>query len=154
MAIVDGLRARVRRIRGDQGLATLELVIMTPFLVTFVLLIVGFGRVTHGRQLVEQAAAAAARAATLVHTPGQAQSEAQREAADTLSQAGISCQSIHTDVDTSAFHPGGQVQVSISCLTSLADLTVVGFPGTKTLTATSTAPLENFRQISSGGDNE
>ena len=138
------------RLDDQDGFATLELVIMTPFLLAFVLLIVGFGRVTHGRQLVSQAASAAARAAALDNTPGQAQTDAQREAADTLAQSGVSCQSMHTAVDTSAFHAGGQVSVTVTCVASLADLTVVGFPGQKTLTATSVSPLEQYRQF--GGD--
>lgn len=111
------------------------------------LLVVGFGRVTHGRQLVQQAAAAAARAAALDSTPGQAQSDAQQEAADTLSQAGVSCESVRTDVNTSSFHAGGQVSVTVTCVSSLADLTMVGFPGHETLTATSVSPLEKYRQF-------
>lgn len=135
---------------GDGGFATLELVVITPFLLALLLLVVGFGRVTHGRQLVAQAAAAAARAAALDNSPGQARADAQLEAAATLSQAGISCRAMHAVVDTAAFHPGGQVRVAITCLTSLADLAVVGFPGAKTLTATSIAPLEAHRQFTGG----
>lgn len=145
------LRRRARRVGGEHGFATLEIIILTPVLLAFVLLVVGFGRVTHGRQLVAQAAAAAARAAALDNSPGQAQADARREAADTLSQAGISCRSVHADVDTSAFHPGGQVRVTITCITSLADLTVVGFPGAKTLSASAVAPLEAHREIHAGG---
>jgi Flp pilus assembly protein TadG len=137
---------------GDDGFSTLELVIITPFLLAFVLLVVGFGRVTHGRQEVQQAAAAAARAASLANTPAQAQTAAQQEAAADLAQAGISCQSPSPPtVDTSQFHAGGQVEVTISCVTNLSDLTVVGFPGHKTVTASATAPLEQYRQFGGGG---
>ncbi|MHA3700748.1 TadE family protein [Jatrophihabitans sp. YIM 134969] len=139
-----------RRPEGDGGFATIELIVITPFLLAFVLLVVGFGRVTHGRQLVDQAAAAAARAAALSNTPGQAQVHAQNEAAATLSQAGVSCQSIRTTVDTSSFHAGGTVAVTVTCVASLADLTVVGFPGHRTLTATSVSPLEQYRQFGEG----
>ncbi|MGI8667981.1 MAG: TadE family protein [Jatrophihabitans sp.] len=146
------LRARAARIRGDGGFSTLELVIITPFLLAFVLLVVGFGRVTHGRQEVQAAAAAAARAASLANTPGQAQTAAQQEAAADLAQAGISCQSSPPPtVDTSQFYAGGQVTVTISCVTNLSDLTVVGFPGHKTLTASSTVPLEQYRQFGNQG---
>ena len=141
------IAARWARLQGQDGFATMELVIITPFLLAFVLLVVGFGRVTHGRQLVEQAASAAARSAALTSTPGRAQTAAQQEATDTLSQAGISCQSMSTTVNTSDFHAGGQVSVTVECVASLADLTVVGFPGQKTLTATSTSPLEQYRQF-------
>ncbi|CAN5406417.1 hypothetical protein BH10ACT8_BH10ACT8_07580 [soil metagenome] len=145
------IRARGSRLRGDDGFSTLELVVITPFLLAFVLLVVGFGRVTHGRQLVQQAAAAAARSAALANTPGQAATDATQEASDTLAQAGISCQSMRPSVDTSQFHAGGQVSVTITCVTNLSDLTVVGFPGHKTLTASATVPLEQYRQFNSGG---
>ena len=145
------IRGRGSRMHGDDGFSTLELVVITPFLLAFVLLVVGFGRVTHGRQLVQQAAAAAARAAALANTPGQAATDATQEASDTLAQAGISCQSMHPSVDTSQFHAGGQVSVTITCVTNLSDLTVVGFPGHKTLTASASAPLEQYRQFNTGG---
>lgn len=141
---------RRRRLHGDEGFSTLELVVITPFLLAMVLLVVGFGRVTHGKQLVQQAAAAAARAAALASTPGQAQSDAIAEASSALTQAGVSCQQMHPTVDTSQFHAGGQVSVSITCVTNLADLTVVGFPGHKTLSASATAPLDQYRQYGGG----
>lgn len=145
------IRDRGCRMRGDDGFSTLELVVITPFLLAFVLLVVGFGRVTHGRQLVQQAAAAAARAASLANTPGQAQTAAQQEASADLAQAGISCQSSPPPtVDTSQFYAGGQVRVTITCVTNLSDLTVVGFPGHKTLTASATVPLEQYRQFNTG----
>ena len=149
--MVRRISARSSCIRGDDGFSTLELIVITPFLLAFVLLVVGFGRVTHGRQLVQQAAAAAARAASLANTPGQATTDATQEASDTLAQAGISCQKMHPSVDTSHFYAGGQVSVTITCVTSLSDLTVVGLPGHKTLTASATAPLELYRQFATGG---
>lgn len=145
------IRARALRMHGDGGFSTLELVIITPFLLAFVLLVVGFGRVTHGRQLVQQAAAAAARAASLANTPWQASADATQEASDTLAQAGISCQAMHPTVDTSQFYAGGQVSVTITCVTNMSDLSVVGFPGHKTLTASATVPLEQYRQFGGSG---
>lgn len=133
--------------RGEGGFTTLELVVITPFLLAFVLLIVGYGRVTHGRALVEQTAAAAARAATLTGTPSQAVTAATEEASRDLAQAGLSCQSMHSSVDTTQFGPGGQVTVRIRCVTDLSNLTVVGFPGHKTLTASATSPLGEYRQF-------
>jgi Flp pilus assembly protein TadG len=145
-------RDRAARMAGDDGFSTLELVLITPFLLAFVLLVVGFGRVTHGRQEVQQAAAAAARAASLANTPAQAHTAAQQEAAADLAQAGISCQAPSPPtVDTSQFYAGGQVRVTISCVTNLSDLTVVGFPGHKTLTASATVPLEQYRQFGGQG---
>jgi hypothetical protein len=53
-------------------------------------------------------------------------------------------------VDTSDFRAGGQVRVTVACVTSLPDLGLVGFPGAKTLEARATSPLEQFRQIGLG----
>ena len=137
--------------RGDAGFGSLELVILTPVFVAMLLLVVGFGRITHGRQLVEQAASAAARAASLDSTPAQATKDAQREARDILTQAGVICHTFTANVDTSNFRAGGQVSVTVDCVTSLSDLGLVGFPGSKTLEASSTSPLEQFRQFGGQG---
>jgi Flp pilus assembly protein TadG len=133
--------------RGDAGFGSLELVILTPVFIAMLLLVVGFGRLTHGRQLVEQAASAAARAASLDSTPTRATNDAQLAARDILTQAGVSCHTFTADVDTSNFRAGGQVSVTVYCVTSLSDLGLVGFPGSQTLEASSTSPLEQFRQF-------
>jgi Flp pilus assembly protein TadG len=135
----------------DAGFGSLELVILTPVVFAMLLLVVGFGRITHARQLVQQAAAAAARAASLTSIPDRAQAAALLEAHDVLDQAGVSCRTFSADVDTSDFRPGGQVRVSVSCVTNLSDLGPVGFPGAKTLQATATSPLEQFRIIRTPG---
>lgn len=138
-----GIRERAR---GDGGFSSLELVILVPILLVMLLLVVGFGRLTHSRQLVQQAAAAAARAATLDDTPAQADVDATQAAHDVLDQAGVSCHSFTLDVDTSDFAPGGQLTVTVHCTAALSDLGLAGFPGSKTLTATASSPLEQFRQ--------
>ena len=49
---------------------TTEFVILAPIVIAILLLVVGLGRYAHGKQLVEQAAAAAARSASLTSTAG------------------------------------------------------------------------------------
>lgn len=145
-------RARARLDGGrDAGFGALELVIMTPVVMLMLLLVVGFGRLTHGRQLAQQAADAAVRAATLDSDRSRADSDARQAAQDTLTQAGVSCRPFSAAVDTGDFRPGGQVTVTVTCTTSLSDLGLVGFPGSKTLTGTATSPLEHYRQYGSTG---
>ena len=134
----------------DRGVMTLELAILTPALIVMLMLVVGFGRVTHARQLVDQAAAAAARAATLTSAPGPATAAARQAADTTLHQAGLSCRTLTTHVDTSAFRPGGQVTAVTTCTADLSGLAVAGLPGSITLTSTSTEPLEPFRDLAPG----
>jgi len=134
-------------LRGDDGLAALELAILTPLIIAMLLLVVGLGRVSHGRQLVDQAAAAAARAAALTNAPGSASDAAQQAAQDTLTQAGVSCGQLQVQVDTGAFRPGGFVDVTVRCAANLSGLALAGMPGSMTLTATSRSVLEAHRDF-------
>jgi Flp pilus assembly protein TadG len=123
----------------------LEMLVLVPLVLVLLLLVVGLGRYVHGRQLVEDASAAAARAASLTGNPAQATSEARRQAGDTLTQAGITCQQMNVTLDTSAFGPGGQVSVTVRCSADLSDLVMAGLPRTVHLVAVSTAALEAHR---------
>jgi Flp pilus assembly protein TadG len=141
------LRRRGHLPRGDAGLAVLELVIATTLLISILLLVVGFGRYSEAQQLAEQAAGAAARAASLDATPAQATQDAQQTAADSVASGGHSCTDLQVSVDTSAFHPGGQVSVTVSCTADLSQLTLAGFGLNETVRSTQTAPLEDYRDL-------
>ncbi len=119
---------------------------MTPVVIVILLLVVALGRYAHGKQLVEQAAAAAARAASLAATAGQAQDRALQAASGSLSDAGVSCASMSASVDTSSFRAGGTVTVTVTCAADLSGLTLAGVPGSATMSATGAAPLETYRQ--------
>ncbi|GGM10043.1 TadE/TadG family type IV pilus assembly protein [Nakamurella endophytica] len=130
----------------DRGASTTELVIIAPVVVVILLLVVALGRYAHGKQLVEQAAAAAARAASLASTASQAQDRAVQAASGALSDAGVSCASMSTAVDTSSFRAGGTVRVTVTCTADLSGLTLAGVPGSARMSATGAAPLETYRQ--------
>jgi Flp pilus assembly protein TadG len=125
----------------------LELAIVTPVVIIMLLTVVAFGRITHGRQLVDAAAAAGGRAAALANSPGEADSQARSAVSSTLSQAGVSCSTTSVSVDASAFRPGGQVDVHVRCVSSLAGLALTGLPGSMTLAADSVTPLETYRDL-------
>ena len=130
---------------------TTELVVLAPIVIVLLLLVVGLGRYAHGKQLVEQAAAAAARAASLTGTAAQATTHAQRAGTGSLADAGVSCTSMTTTVDTGSFRPGGVVAVTITCTADLSDVAISGLPGTATFTATGRAVLEAHRQFNEPG---
>jgi Flp pilus assembly protein TadG len=125
----------------------LELAILTPVVIVMLLVVVAFGRVTQGRQLVDQAAAAAARAASLAPTPTQAGVDARQAGLDTLAQAGMSCTAAEVRVDTSAFRPGGQVTATVDCTATLSAMAMTGLPGSLSLHAHATSPLETYRDV-------
>jgi Flp pilus assembly protein TadG len=138
-------------LRPEDGLAALELAILAPVIIVLLLLVVGFGRVTHGRQLVDQAAAAAARAAALSSDPATAAVQARQAATDTLDSAGMSCTGVSVEVDTSAFGPGGEVGARVRCIADLSGLSLAGLPSEVRMTAVATAPLETYRDLSRTG---
>lgn len=145
------LRARMSAEDRDRGaFAALELVLLMPFIIVMMMLVVGFGRVERGRQLVDQAAQAASRAASLTTTPGDAQTAARQAAAQSLDGGGVSCSRMTVDIDTSAFYAGGQVTARLSCKADLSGLALAGLPGLITLKSDSTSPLETYRQIGLG----
>jgi len=133
---------------GDAGSAMIEVAVWCALLVGVIMRgDAAIGLIDSGRSDVEQAAWSAARAASLQATPAEAERAAQQTTAATLAQAGRACRDPHTDVDTSAFRAGGQVNVTVSCHTDLSSLTIPGIPGTVTLSARGTAYLEQHRQL-------
>lgn len=158
MIAVTTERGRQRRLRvgrgpeaSDAGMMSLEMAILAPLIIVMLLVVVAFGRVTHGRAMVDQAAAAAARSASLASSPGQAVTAAEADAQQTLTGAGLACTGARISLDTSGFRPGGQVTADVSCTVDLSSLALAGVPGRLTLTATATAPLESYRDLTSTG---
>jgi Flp pilus assembly protein TadG len=134
-----------RTTRRERGSATTELVLLTPLLILFVLLIVCLGRFAHARALIDDAAAQAARAATLNYlSPNQATTAARQTAATALADAGVNCLSQLVRVDTGNDHPGGTVTVTLYCRVELSQQIGAGLPGSRSLTATFTSPVDTY----------
>jgi Flp pilus assembly protein TadG len=133
------------------GFAALELAILLPFIVVMVLLVAAFGRVARGRELVDQAAQAAARAGSLATSPPAARAAAADAARQTLTGGGLSCAGAQVSLDTSTFRPGAQVTAHVTCTTDLAALTLSGVPGRVSLSASCVSPLEPYRPLTSTG---
>jgi Flp pilus assembly protein TadG len=129
----------------------LEMAILAPLAIVMLLVVVAFGRVTQARTTVDQAAAAAARAASLARSPGQADTDGAQAARDTLTGAGLSCTGVSVGIDTTAFHPGGQVTAAVTCTADLSGLALAGLPGAVTLRASVTSPIETLRDVTGGG---
>ncbi len=96
---------------------------------------------------VNAAAAAAARAASLSRSAPAATSAARTAA--TANLAG-QCAAVSVTVDTSAFHRGGAVTVTVACTVTTHGLTGISIPGSVTTQASSTSPIDVYRSISLG----
>lgn len=133
----------------ERGSTAVELAILTPVLLAVLGLMVAGGRLVTTHAEVDQAAAHAARAATLARSPTTAQTAGTRAAQQELAQQGLHCQPTEIHVAATRFAAplgqAGQVQVSATCTVPLADLTVPGLPGSVRLPATFTSPTDPFR---------
>lgn len=142
------MRLRCRRVRGEEGSATAELVILTPLLILLLLFVVALGRLAGARIEVDGAAAQAARAASIAGNPTQANAAAQQSASSALSSQHITCTHLSVSVDTTDFTPGGSVAVTVSCAVDLSTLTGLHLPMTETLSNRFVEPIDAYRSIS------
>ena len=133
---------------GERGSVAVEVAVLAPALVALMLLIVFAGRVSHADAQVQRATSEAARAASLRQSPEAASEAAQSVAASNLEASGFICQDLATTVDTERFAPGGWVTVTVRCVASMGDVTLLGVPGERTFTASSTEVIDRYR----GGD--
>ncbi|HYT09236.1 MAG TPA: TadE/TadG family type IV pilus assembly protein [Mycobacteriales bacterium] len=144
-----------RRVAGrEAGSATVELALLAPGLLLLCGLILLGGRVVLAGGSIEQAAAAAARQASLARDPAAADRLARQQAARTLAAQHLQCASLTVTVDTAGFRvPLGQpasVAVEIGCAVRLSDLALPGLPATRALSARAVSPLDPWRARGSG----
>ena len=136
--------------RPERGSAALEAAIGVPAFMLFVALIVLAGRVAITTQAVDSAASASARTASIARTAGDANATARTAAASSLTDQNLRCVSTTVTLDTTGFSaPLGTpatVTATVRCVVNLTDLALPGVPGTRTVTATATSPVDTFRE--------
>ena len=136
--------------RPERGSAVIEAAIGVPAFLLLVGLIVFAGRVAIANQAVGSAATEAARAASIARSSGDARAEAESAAVSSLANQRVNCGRSAVTVDTSGFaSPVGTpatVRATVTCVVSLSDLSVPGIPGSRSVTATMTSPLDTYRE--------
>ena len=138
------------RRRDERGAVAMELVVLVPMLMMVLGVMTAGWRLWTARTQVSDAAAAAARAATL-EASGQAAAERARLVARAdLETVKAECDPSSVDVDTSAFAtpPGqpGKVRVDVTCRVRLSDLIAPGLPGSWQVQANREHSLDTFRE--------
>lgn len=135
---------------GERGSATIEAVMLLPVFMLFVLLIIVAGRYAIAQQVVQAAAAEAARTASIARTQGEAARDARAAAARSFTERGLRCTSQHISVDTTGFAaPVGTpaaVTATVACAVETGDLALPGLPGHRTLAASVTSPIDTYRE--------
>jgi Flp pilus assembly protein TadG len=126
---------------------SMEMVILTPIFIGFLLLLAGFGRLVDVQSQIDGAARDAARAASIARSrdgTGGAQELAQKAADASLAGNNWCLGGPNVTTDITAWGPGGQVTVQVDCEVKLGDVAWVGFPGTSLKHGTATAPIDKY----------
>lgn len=145
------LRRRLAAPRDERGSAGIETLIMATAALSIVLVVVATGRYVDGSAQANDAAYAAARAASL--EPGMDQGViAGRQAAEkALADRGKSCQKLTVSFAGSDFTSGGQVVADVTCTVTLIDTGALGKqlglrPNTE-FTERAVVPIETYRSV-------
>jgi Flp pilus assembly protein TadG len=149
------IRGRWKRTAGgDEGSVAVEAAIVLPPLIMFLCLAIAGGRLVMSGAKIDSAAEDAAREASIHRTAAAAQDAAHAAALESLDDQGIKCASASVSVNTSGLNvPVGQVgtvTVTVNCTVNLSDLLLPGVPGARTLTATATSVVDQYRQRGDG----
>ncbi|NHC22984.1 pilus assembly protein [Nocardioides sp. IC4_145] len=139
-----------RRRRDERGSVAIEAAIGVPAFGLFIAMIILGGRVEIAKQSVEAAAYEAARAASIERTQSEAISSGKSAANSSLNDQGLQCATTSVTVNAAAFNaPLGttaQVTATVTCKVDVADLAIPGLPGTRTITATASSPVDAYRE--------
>ncbi|MFJ8791089.1 TadE/TadG family type IV pilus assembly protein [Streptomyces sp. NPDC102462] len=131
-----------RPARGDRGLSTVEVVILAPVMILFILVLVAFGQLVDGRGALDGAARDAARAGSIQKDHATALAEARRAAEADLADV---CSGPVSVVQTSqGFAPDTLFTVEVSC--QVRGLAMLGLDVPTRLSASFSSPLDPFRR--------
>jgi Flp pilus assembly protein TadG len=147
---------RPRSLCGDGGSAVVEAAILIPVFILFLAGLLVASLIRHTADVIGQAAADAARQASIARSAPQARTTAMASTLATLRQAGLHCTPQLT-LDLSGFaRPVGQpasVTARIACTVRLSDITAGTLPGSRTITKSFRSPLDVFRARDNGFTN-
>lgn len=127
----------------ERGSMAVEVVLLTPILLLFLLLVVAGGRYVSVQADIEAAARDAARAASYARSYDEAESAANgvaTAALDTFAQCRV-------DRLGGNFEAGGLVEVTLDCDVPNDGLGLLGLGGSLSMKATGSAPLDSYRRI-------
>ncbi len=136
----------------QRGAAATEVAVIVPVIVLFIGAL-GIGwRINAARTKLADAAASAARAASIVNSAAAAPRVAEQTVRADLDTVGLRCADIGVSVDTSGYWaPLGApatVGVRVSCTVDMSDLGVAGLGGRHRFTATAQEALDTHRRRS------
>lgn len=136
-----------KRHQDERGVMAIEVVILTPLLVAAIMVIAAGARYVDARGQVNDAAFAAARAASLTTNQDAAREAGIQAARDAMADRGKACATLTVHVDAGDFEPGGDVTARVTCEADLSDVAGFGLPGHQTFTFSAVAPIDSHRSL-------
>ncbi|WP_323384911.1 TadE/TadG family type IV pilus assembly protein [Streptomyces calidiresistens] len=121
----------------------MELVLLAPLIITFVLVLAGLGQMVSGRNAVDGAARDAARAGSLERTAAEARAASTAVVGDQLERVCVPG-SVRVRPTGSGHEPGSLYAVEVSC--RVRALAMLGLPITTTVSSTSASPIDPYRR--------
>lgn len=147
---------RAWRHHSDRGDMNIEVALLAGAVLLMLALLYTAGQIITSENAVTEAARSAARAASISRDGPAAATAAKAQAEQTLARQ-LHCESTQVTVDTTQFsRPLGQaatVTATVTCTVAFAAMTVPGTPGTHTMTATFTSPIDRYGQRATGPTN-
>ena len=137
--------------RGERGGApAVEAALLAVLLAIVISFVMAGGRLAAAESAADQAARAAARIASIARDPATAGRHAHDVAHSTLAAQHLTCTQLQVTVDTAGFAAAPEqtalVRAQVTCAVRWSDLALPGTPGTRTVTATFTSPIDRFRE--------
>jgi Flp pilus assembly protein TadG len=133
---------RSRSSHPDRGLSTVEVVILAPVMILFILVLVAFGQLVDGRGALDGAARDAARAGSIQKNHALAMQEAGKAAEANL--ADVCSGPVHVRQTSAGFEPDTVFTVQVSC--EVRGLAMLGLDIPTRLSASFSSPLDPFRR--------
>jgi Flp pilus assembly protein TadG len=131
-------------VRADAGVSTVEVVIIAPLIILFVLVLVSLGQTVSGRSAVYGAARDAARAGSLERSQGAAMQAARDVADEQLNDVCVGGTVDVTATGETSHAPGSLFSVEVSC--EVRGLDVMGIGLETTMTGASSSPIDPYRR--------
>ncbi len=126
----------------DRGISTVEVVILAPVMILFLLVLVAMGQLVDGRGAVDSAARDAARSGSLQWEAGTAMAEARRAAEADLGD--VCAGPVEVRKTSAGFADADFFSVEVSC--QVRGLAMLGLNVPKTLTGKATSPLDPYKR--------
>ncbi|MGW0996699.1 TadE/TadG family type IV pilus assembly protein [Streptomyces sp. NPDC002520] len=131
-------------VEGDRGLSTVEVVILAPVMILFILVLVAFGQLVNGRGAIDGAARDAARAGSIQKDHAVAMSEARKAAEADL---GDVCSGPVSVVQKSTgFAPSVDPFFTVEVSCQVRGLAMLGLDVPTHLSARFSSPLDPYRR--------